>query len=52
MVSTADQSLLRGVRATLEESDDALLCVAFVHSRGVHLIERELTRDQNVCCGK
>jgi len=42
MVSTADQSLLRSVRGTLEDSTDALLCVAFVHSRGVHLIEREL----------
>lgn len=41
-VTTADQSLLRGIRRTLDEADDALLCVAFVHSRGVHLLEREL----------
>lgn len=41
-VSTADQSLLRAVRDTLGNADDALLCVAFIHSRGVHLIEKEL----------
>lgn len=42
-VSTADQSLLRGLRDTLTDVDDALMCVAFTHPRGVHLIEKELT---------
>lgn len=41
-VSTADQSLLGAVRETLSDADEALLCVAFTHSRGVHLIEKEL----------
>ncbi len=41
-VTTMDQSLLGGVRETLAEAKDALLCVAFVHARGVHLIEKEL----------
>ncbi len=41
-VSTADQSLLGAVRATLASAKNALLCVAFVHSRGVHLVEKEL----------
>lgn len=41
-VSTADHSLLSGVRDTLDRSDHALLCVAFIHSRGVHLVEKEL----------
>ena len=34
--------LLGAVRETLQASDDALLCVAFVHERGVRLIAREL----------
>lgn len=41
-VSTADQSLLGAVRDTLDGADSALLCVAFIHARGVHLVEREL----------
>lgn len=41
-VSTSDGSLLRGVRETLSTSDSALLCVAFVHERGLGLIKREL----------
>lgn len=41
-VSTSDHSLLHGVRDTLARSDHALLCVAFIHSRGVHLVEKEL----------
>ncbi|MHB8877794.1 MAG: phospholipase D family protein [Myxococcaceae bacterium] len=41
-VSTADQSLLGAVRQTLAGAEVGLLCVAFVHSRGVHLIEKEL----------
>lgn len=30
------------MRQTLADAEEALLCVAFVHSRGVHLIEKEL----------
>lgn len=41
-VTTSDRSLLDRVRHTLDGAAEALLCVAFVHSRGVHLIEREL----------
>lgn len=41
-VSSTDQTLLRALRDTLDGADEALLCVAFVHSRGVHLVEREL----------
>ena len=41
-VTTADRSLLTGVRRALADADEALLCVAFVHSRGVHLVEKEL----------
>ena len=39
-VSTADQSLLRGIRRALAGADSALLCVAFVHPRGVHLLHK------------
>jgi len=41
-VTTSDRSLLASVRETLAGAEEALLCVAFVHSRGVHLIEKEL----------
>jgi hypothetical protein len=41
-VTTTDRSLLRAVRGTLEDADQALLCVAFVQQRGVHLVEKEL----------
>lgn len=41
-LTTSDGSLLRGIRATLDEADAALLCVAFVHERGLHLIGDEL----------
>jgi HKD family nuclease len=40
-VSTADQSLLRAVRRTLEDADEVILCVAFVQEAGLHLLERE-----------
>lgn len=40
-VTTADQSLLRAVRSTLEGADEVILCVAFAHDAGVHLLERE-----------
>ncbi|MCG3134074.1 MAG: hypothetical protein HMLKMBBP_01360 [Planctomycetes bacterium] len=42
IVSTADQSLIRAVRATLGDAEDAFLCVAFVHDAGVRLLQREL----------
>ena len=41
-VTTADRSLLSAVRRTLVEADEALLCVAFVHEKGLHLIRNEL----------
>ena len=41
-VTTTDRSLLRAVRGTLDGADRALLCVAFVQQRGVHLVEKEL----------
>ncbi len=42
LVTTTDRSLLSGVRSVLATADEALLCVAFAHPRGVHLIEQEL----------
>ncbi len=41
-VTTSDRSLLHAVRSTLDGADEAFLCVAFVHSRGLHLLEKEL----------
>ncbi len=41
-VTTSDRTLLPAVRSTLDGSDEAFLCVAFVHSRGLHLLEKEL----------
>ncbi len=41
-VTTSDRSLLRAVRGTLHGADEALLCVAFVQPRGLHLVEKEL----------
>lgn len=41
-VTTADRSLIRAVRETLADSDDAFLCVAFVQDAGVRLLEQEL----------
>jgi hypothetical protein len=41
-VTTSDRSLLQAVRATLEGADQAFLCVAFVHEKGLHLLGREL----------
>ncbi len=41
-VTTFDRSLLAAVRGTLLSADDALLCVAFVQERGLHLLEKEL----------
>ncbi|MGC4120431.1 MAG: phospholipase D-like domain-containing protein [Myxococcales bacterium] len=41
-VTTQDRSLLQHVRQTLAEADSALLCVAFVQERGVHLLKKEI----------
>jgi phosphatidylserine/phosphatidylglycerophosphate/cardiolipin synthase-like enzyme len=41
-VTTADFGLLHAVRATLRDADEAYLCVAFAHERGVRLIAKEL----------
>jgi HKD family nuclease len=41
-VTTTDRSLLHAVRGALDGADEALLCVAFVQEKGIHLIEREL----------
>jgi hypothetical protein len=45
-VTTTDRSLLNAVRTTLERADDAFLCVAFVHEKGLHLLSRELEERQ------
>lgn len=42
LLSTAERTLLPGVRGVLASADEALLCVAFAHPRGVHLVEKEL----------
>jgi hypothetical protein len=41
-VTTTDRSLLDAVRATLGRANEAFLCVAFVHEKGLHLLSREL----------
>lgn len=41
-VTAPTGGLLAAVRATLAHADDALLCVAFAQSRGVHLVRDEL----------
>lgn len=41
-VTTSDRSLLRAVRGTLADADEAMLCVAFVQEKGIHLLEGEL----------
>lgn len=42
--STHDGSLLRSIRRTLDEADEALLAVAFVSESGIHLIRKQLKR--------
>ena len=42
--STHDGSLLRSIRATLDEADEALLAVAFVSESGVHLLKNQFKR--------
>lgn len=41
-VTAAGFGLLEAVRATLARADEALLCVAFAHERGVRLLGKEL----------
>ena len=41
-----DYSLLARVRQTITTSEDVLCCVAFVQSKGVHLIQKELEAAQ------
>jgi hypothetical protein len=41
-VTTSDRSLLHAVRTVLDKAEDALLCVAFVQEKGLHLLEKEL----------
>jgi hypothetical protein len=41
-VTTSDHTLLRNVRETIAAANDVLLCVAFVHERGLHLLKEEL----------
>ena len=42
--STADGSLLRAVRTTLDHADEVLMCVAFASEQGVHLLRRQFDR--------
>lgn len=42
-VSTADGSLLRSVRSTIETADELLICVAFMSESGVELLAKEFT---------
>jgi hypothetical protein len=46
-VTTTDRSLLGAVRATLMRADEAFLCVAFVHEKGLHLLSDELKHRKN-----
>ncbi len=41
-VTTTDGTLLRAVRASLRDAQEAFLCVAFVHERGLQLLRPEL----------
>jgi hypothetical protein len=43
-VTTADGSLLEGIRGVLAGAEEARLCVAFASAAGVHLVGRELAR--------
>jgi len=40
-VTTSDRSLLHAVRGALTGAEEAVLCVAFVHEKGIHLLEAE-----------
>src|SRR3984885_9994357 len=42
LTTDGDNSLLAGLRSTLQDADSALLCVAFIRSAGVHLLHRQL----------
>jgi hypothetical protein len=39
-----DHNLLAGIRAVLDDADEAMLCVAFASTAGVNLIEPALRR--------
>ena len=45
-VTAAGFGLLEAVRWTLATADEALLCVAFAHERGVRLLGKELEAAQ------
>jgi HKD family nuclease len=42
IVTAPGPQLLTSIRAALDASDEAYLCVAFAQPRGVHLVQREL----------
>ena len=42
LASTKQGGLLRAVRSTLSNADEAILCVAYVNEPGVHLLGKEL----------
>jgi HKD family nuclease len=44
LVTTADGSLVEGIRSVLADAEEARLCVAFVSNAGVHLVGRELAK--------
>lgn len=41
-VTTSDGSMLRSLRSILSRADDVLMCVAFVHEKGLRLVANEL----------
>ncbi len=43
-VTTSDRTLLSAVRSTLDSAEDVFLCVAFVHEKGLRLLQTELER--------
>jgi HKD family nuclease len=43
-VTTNDGTLLSAVRSTLDGAEDVFLCVAFVHEKGLRLLQSELER--------
>jgi HKD family nuclease len=43
-LTTADGSLLDGIRGVLADAEEARLCVAFVKPAGIHLLQDELGR--------
>jgi HKD family nuclease len=37
-----ENNLLQGIRSTLRDADEAIMCVAFAHKAGVNLLEKVL----------